>query len=91
MKIAPTTRTQAIRLLTLALSHAKLGCDDPVIEAGCERGITLGGMVWDLAWRARVEAKARGHGRAWKGATLRSERVIKAAIALLERGWEPQA
>lgn len=91
MKVTPRSCANAIKLLERALYHAKLGCDDPVIEAGCERGIKLGGVVWEIAWLARVEAKARGHGRGWKLATLRSERVIAAAIALLEKGWEPKA
>lgn len=90
-KYTPLQRAAAIKLLYRALEHAARGEEDPVIVAGVKRNTSLGGKVWELAWLARVEAKARSHGRAWKLATLRSERVIQAAIALLERGWEPKA
>ena len=81
-------RAAAIKLLQAALEFAKRSEEDPVIVAGVERNISLGGKVWALAWHARVEASKR---LGDKRCSLRHEKTIEAAIALLERGWEPKA
>lgn len=88
IKYGPAARSGAIKLLREALEFAKRGEEDPVIVAGVERNISLGGKVWALAWHARVEA-ARRHKD--KRCSLRHEKTIVHAIAVLENGWEPKA
>lgn len=89
-KYTPLVRANAIKLLRVALEFAKRGEEDPVIVAGVERNISLGGKVWALAWHARVEA-ARRLGNKGQGYSLRHEKTIVHAIAVLESGWSPKA
>lgn len=84
------TRTRAIELLKEALEFAKRGEEDPVIVAGVERNISLGGKVWALAWHARVEVLRRRR-RQLGSSSLRDAKTIELALALLGDGWEPKA
>lgn len=85
---SPLQRAAAVKLLKEALEFAKRGEEDPVIVAGVERNISLGGKVWALAWHARVEAVRRFGA---KSPSLRHQNTIRLAIDVLENGWSPKA